>query len=261
MKIEGSGIIVAGGGSGLGHAAACALRDAGAKVGVIDMRQGGWDGAFAAADVSDADAVEKAFDALAPATGTLRAMLNTTGRQPAMGGGDSHVGISAGPGRSVTAAAFRRALDVNTLGSFILSQAAAERMIAADTDDQGERGVIINTSSIVAMEGQVGTAAYAASKGGINAMTLPLAREFAPFGVRVMAIAPGIFETPMFSNARGPMVEWLNRQVQFPARAGTPDEFAQAVASIIENPMFNGTILRVDGAMRVPPGRRDWWAG
>lgn len=259
MNIEGSGVVVAGGGSGLGHAAACALRDAGAKVGVIDMRQGAWDGVFAVADVSDADAVERAFDALAPTIGVLRVMLNTTGRQPALGGGASHVGISAGPGRSVTAAAFRRALEVNTLGSFILTQAAAERMIAADADDQGERGVIINTSSIVAMEGQIGTAAYAASKGGINAMTLPLAREFAPFGVRVMAIAPGIFETPMFSNAKGPMVDWLNRQVQFPARPGAPDEFAQAVSSIVENRMFNGTVLRIDGAMRVPPGRREWW--
>lgn len=259
MKVEGSGMIVAGGGSGLGHAAAVALRAAGARVGVVDMGQGAWDGAFAEADVSDDAAVERAFDALAPAIGPLRVMLNTTGRQPARGGGDSHVGLSAGPGRSVTAAAFRRALDVNTLGSFILAQAAAERMIAADADADGERGVIINTSSIVALEGQLGTAAYAASKGGINAMTLPLAREFAPFGVRVMAIAPGIFETPMFSNARGPMVEWLRGQVQFPARPGTPDEFAHSVRAVIENPMFNGTVLRVDGAMRVAAGQRAWW--
>src|SRR3546814_12505230 len=114
-------------------------------------------------------------------------------------------------------------------------------MIGAESDKGGERGVIINPSSGGALEGQLGTAADAASKGGINAMTLPLAREFAPFGVRVMAIAPGIFETPMFSNAKGPMVEWLNRQVQFPARPGNPGEFAHAVRAIIENRMFNGS--------------------
>lgn len=261
MKIEGSGIIVAGGGSGMGHIAASALREAGAKVGVLDMKAGLWDGPFAEADVADADAVDRAFDVLAPGIGTLRVLLNTTGRQPAIGGGTSHVGITAGPGRSVTAEAFRRALDVNTLGSFILTQAAAERMIASDPDREGERGVIIHTSSIVAMEGQIGTAAYAASKGGINAMLLPLAREFAEFGVRVLAIAPGIFETPMFTNAKGPMVEWLRGQVQFPARPGLPDEFSGAVKAVIENPMFNGTVLRVDGAMRVAPGRREWWLG
>src|SRR5690554_4419672 len=111
MNIEGSGVVVAGGGSGLGYTAACALRDAGAKVGVIDMQQGAWDGVFAVADVSDAVAVERAFDALAPTIGALRIMLNTTGRQPALGGGTSSVGISVGPGRSVTAAAFRRTLE------------------------------------------------------------------------------------------------------------------------------------------------------
>jgi 3-hydroxyacyl-CoA dehydrogenase/3-hydroxy-2-methylbutyryl-CoA dehydrogenase len=261
VKIEGSGIIIAGGGSGLGHIAATSLRDAGAKVGVLDMKPGAWDGAFAEGDVSDVEEVERAFDALAPAIGTLRVMLNTTGRQPAVGGGTSHVGITAGPGRTVTADAFRRALDVNTLGSFILTQAAAERMISSDADAAGERGVIIHTSSIVALEGQLGTAAYAASKGGINAMMLPLAREFAEYGVRVMAIAPGIFETPMFTNAKGPMVDWLREQVQFPERPGSPDEFAHAVKAVIENPMFNGTVLRVDGAMRVAPGRREWWTG
>lgn len=259
MKIEGTAVVVAGGGSGLGHAAACALRDAGAAVGVLDMHRGAWDGAFAAADVADEQAVDRALTQLERDTGRLRALLNTTGRQVGAGGGTSHTGLCAGPGRTVTADAFRRTLEVNTLGSFILSQAAAERMIPADPDAAGERGVIIHTSSIVATEGQIGTAAYAASKGGIDAMTLPLAREFARYGVRVVTIAPGIFETPMFANARGPMVDWLREQVQFPARPGEPGEFAQAVRAVIENPMFNGTVLRVDGAYRVPPGRTDWW--
>jgi 3-hydroxyacyl-CoA dehydrogenase/3-hydroxy-2-methylbutyryl-CoA dehydrogenase len=251
MKIDGSGVIVAGGGSGLGLATAQALRDAGARVGVLDMKQGGWDGAFAQADVADAESIERAFDALAGATGPLQVLLNTTG----MG----HSGLSAGPGRKVTAEGFRRVLDVNTLGSFLLAQAAAERMIPGEADDQGERGVIINTSSIVAMEGQIGTAAYAAAKGGINAMTLPLAREFARYGIRVMAIAPGIFETPMFSNAKGPMVDWLRGLVQFPDRPGDAGEFADGVRAIVENRMFNGTVIRLDGAYRVGPGRSDWW--
>jgi len=259
MKIEGSGVIVAGGGSGLGHVTAVALREAGAKVGVLDMNPGAWDGPYAEADVSDEDAVERAFDALAPDIGTLRVMLNTTGRQVTRGGGTSHVGLCAGPGRTVTAAAFRRALEVNTLGSFILLQAAAERMIAADPDDHGERGVIINTSTTVSLEGQLGTAAYAASKGGVNAMTLPLAREFARHGVRVMTIAPGIFETPMFSNARGPMVDWLRGLVEFPDRPGHPQEYADCVRTIVENRMFNGDVIRIDGALRVPAGRHDWW--
>lgn len=251
MKIEGSGVIVAGGGSGLGLTTAIALRDAGARVGVLDMKRGAWDGLFAEADVADEESVERAFDALTPETGTLRAMLNTTGT--------GHSGLSAGPGRKVTAAGFRRVLDVNTLGSFILVQAAAERMIASDPDEEGERGVLINTSSIVAQEGQIGTAAYAAAKGGIDAMTLPLAREFAQYGVRVMTIAPGIYETPMFSNAKGPMVDWLREQVQFPKRPGHASEFADAVLHMIHNRMFNGTTFRIDGAYRVPPGRSDWW--
>lgn len=251
MKIEGSGVIVAGGGSGLGLVTAQALRESGARVGVLDMKRGGWDGAFAEADVADPESIERAFDALAAATGVVRVLLNTTGT--------GHSGLSAGPGRKVTAEGFRRVLDVNTLGSFLLAQAAAERMIASEADDQGERGVIINTSSIVAMEGQIGTAAYAAAKGGINAMTLPLAREFARYGIRVMTIAPGIYETPMFSNAKGPMVEWLREQVQFPDRPGDASEFAEGVKAIVTNRMFNGSVVRLDGAYRVPPGRSDWW--
>lgn len=251
MKIKGNGVIVAGGGSGLGNVAAGMLRDAGAHVGVIDLSPGAWSGAFAKADVADEHEVGRAFDLLLPATGAVRVLLNTTGA--------GHSGLSVGPHRKVTAAGFRRVLDVNTLGSFILAQAAAERMSVAEADEQGERGVIVNTSSIVAMEGQIGTAAYAAAKGGINAMTLPLAREFARYGIRVVTIAPGIFETPMFTNAKGPMVNWLREQVQFPGRPGDASEFADCVRAVVENRMFNGSVIRLDGAYRVPPGRSDWW--
>lgn len=251
MKIEGTGFVVAGGGSGLGMATAQLLRDQGAHVGVLDLARGEWDGAFAEADVADETAVAHALDALAAETGTFRGLLNTTGT--------GHSGLSAGPGRKVTAAGFRRVLEVNTLGSFILAQAFAERLIDAEPDGEGERGVIVNTSSIVAFEGQTGTAAYAAAKGGINAMTLPLAREFGRYGIRVVTIAPGIFETPMFTNARGPMVDWLRDQVIFPDRPGEAVEFAEMVAHIVHNRMLNGTVVRLDGAYRVPPGRHDWW--
>ncbi|RIV75572.1 SDR family NAD(P)-dependent oxidoreductase [Pelagerythrobacter aerophilus] len=251
MKIKGSGFVIAGGGSGLGLTTALSLREAGARVGVLDLKQGEWDGAFAHADVADETGVDRALDALASEIGQLRGLINTTGI--------GHSGLSAGPDRKVTAEGFRRVLDVNTLGSFILAQAAAERMIASEADKQGERGVIINTSSIVAFEGQIGTAAYAAAKGGINAMTLPLAREFGPYGIRVVTIAPGIFETPMFSQARGPMVDWLREQVIYPDRPGDAVEFAEMVAHIVCNRMLNGTVIRLDGAYRVPSGRHDWW--
>jgi NAD(P)-dependent dehydrogenase (short-subunit alcohol dehydrogenase family) len=250
--VDGSGVIVAGGASGLGLATAQALREAGARVGVIDMAgAGGWDGAFAKADITDADQVRDAFAALAEPVGQIRGMLNTAGT--------GRSGLSAGPGARVTAADFRHVLDVNALGSFIMCQAAVEAMLKNEPDANGERGVMVNTSSIVAMEGQIGTAAYAAAKGAINSMTLPLAREFARYGIRLMTIAPGIFETPMFSNARGPMVDWLRDQVQFPARPGAAPEFAAMVRHIFENPMLNGDVLRLDGAYRVPPGEWSWW--
>jgi NAD(P)-dependent dehydrogenase (short-subunit alcohol dehydrogenase family) len=252
MRIDGSGVIVAGGASGLGLVTAQTLRAAGARVGVIDLQEaGGWDGAFAQADITDEDQVNTAFSALAVEVGPLRGMLNTAGV--------GHSGLSAGPGAIVTAAGFKRTLEVNALGSFLMCRAAAEAMIAGEPDANGERGVLVNTSSIVAMEGQIGTAAYAAAKGAINGMTLPLAREFARYGIRVMTIAPGIFETPMFSRAKGPMVEWLRAQVQFPARPGEASEFAAMVRHIFENPMLNGDTLRLDGAYRVPPGESGWW--
>src|SRR5690606_2173699 len=252
MRLAGSGIIVAGGSSGLGLAAVRHLARAGAKVGVLDLKRNPeLGGPFALADVSNPDAVAAAMDALAAELPGIHAPLNTTGT--------GHSGISAGPAKKVTPEGFRRVLDVNTLGSFILAQAAADRMVGNARDANGERGVIINTSSIVAFEGQIGTAAYAAAKAGIHGMTLPLAREFARYGIRVLAIAPGIFETPMFSNARGPMVAWLREQVQFPARPGHAEEFAGFVAHAIANPMLNGTVVRLDGAYRVPPGRHDWW--
>jgi len=257
MKVEGNGFIVTGGGSGLGLATAQLLREQGGRVGVIDIAGAkGWDGPFAKADVSDETAVIAALEVLKPETGQLRGVLNAAG-----GGG---AGLCVGEGAVLDVARFRRVLEVNTLSSFILCKHVAETMLPSAPDEQGERGVLINVSSIVAMEGQMGTAGYAAAKGGIAAMTLPLARELARFGIRVMTIAPGIFETPMFNSgghAFGPMNKALRDEVQFPARPGDPSEFASMVREIIENRMLNGFTLRLDGAYRVPPGDPSWWTG
>jgi NAD(P)-dependent dehydrogenase (short-subunit alcohol dehydrogenase family) len=252
MKLEASGVLVTGGASGLGLATAKALRRAGARVGVIDLAgPGGWDGPFAQADVSDEDQVRAAFGVLRPAVGALRGVVNCAG-----GGGS---GLCVGPDATLTSEKFLRALAVNALGSFIVCRLAAEAMIVEPPDADGGRGALINVSSIVALEGQIGTAGYAAAKGAINAMTLPLAREFAGFGIRVMTIAPGVFETPMFTRARGPMVAWLRQQVQFPRRPGDASEFAAMVRHIFENPMLNGEVIRLDGAFRVPAGEAGWW--
>lgn len=251
MQLAGAGVVVSGGGSGLGLASAQAFREAGARVGVVDLTPGDWDGPFARADVRDPGEVAAAFDDLMRETGPVRGSLNCAGS-----GGS---GLCAGPGATLGVDTFRRVMEVHTLGAFVIAKTAAERMFGNAPDAAGERGVLVNVSSIVAMEGQVGTSAYAAAKGGVNAMTLPLAREFAPMGVRVVTVAPGIFETPMFTKAKGPMVSWLREQVQFPHRPGQPAEFATMVRSIFENPMLNGEVIRLDGAFRVPPGRRDWW--
>lgn len=257
MKLEDTGIVITGGASGLGLASAKVLRDAGAKVGVIDLQgAGGWDGPFAAADVTDETAVASALDELEESVGQLRGMLNAAG-----GGGGT--GLSIGDDASLTVDSFRRGLLVNGLGSYIMTRLAAERILKGDPDRNGERGVLINVSSIVAQEGQIGTPGYAAGKGAVEAMTLPLAREFARYGIRVMAIAPGIFETPMFNAARDDILAEMNAglraAVQFPARPGYPEEFALAVKHVMENPMMNGNVMRVDGAYRVPVGDHAWW--
>lgn len=250
MKLDGAVAVIAGGASGLGEETARYLSQCGMKVGVVDIQSCGTTPSVKV-DITDEAQIIAAFRELANQLGTPRLVLNTTG----VGGS----GLTVGPSASVDAATFRRVLEVNTLGAFNLVRAAAMLMINSAADDQGERGVIINTSSIVAMEGQIGTAAYAAAKGGVNAMTLPLARELARYGVRVMTVAPGIFETPMFSNARGPMVDWLRDQVVYPDRPGNAVEFAEMIEHIGCNRMLNGSVIRLDGAYRVPPGKHEWW--
>lgn len=148
---------------------------------------------------------------------------------------------------------FATVIQVNLIGSFNLSKAAAAVMTDNDPDADGQRGLIINTASVAAYEGQIGQAAYAASKGGVVGLTLPLAREFARIGVRVVSIAPGIFWTPMMASMPPEVRESLGKQVPFPSRLGQPEEFAQLVASVYENTMINGTTLRLDGAIRMQP--------
>jgi NAD(P)-dependent dehydrogenase (short-subunit alcohol dehydrogenase family) len=252
MKTSGSLIVVTGGASGLGLATAQYLREAGAEVGVIDRAgAGGWDGAFVQADVSHEDEMQHAFDTLSRSGKPLSAVVHCAA--------SGQVGLCVGEGSTLTVDKFAKTLVINTLGTFIVFKIAADRMITQAPDSDGERGVLIGVSSIVATEGQIGTSSYAASKGGVDAMILPLTREFARFGIRVAAIAPGIFETPMFASGAGPRVDWLRSQVQFPARTGRPSEFAAMARHIIENSMLNGDTYRLDGACRVPPGTAQMW--
>ena len=253
MDITGRGVIVTGGNSGLGLETARACRALGAHVGVVDLTaEGAWDGALVQADVSVAAEVEAAYDALRTRLGSVWGVVNCAG-----GGGS---GLCVGPDATLTPDGYRRALMVNAFGSFVSCRTAAEIMRSNAPDaTTGERGVLINVSSIVALEGQIGTAGYAAAKGAIISMNLPLARELARFGVRVMTVAPGIFDTPMFLRAKGPMVDWLRGQVQFPPRAGQASEFAAMILHIFQNPMLNGEVIRLDGAFRVPAGEAEWW--
>jgi NAD(P)-dependent dehydrogenase (short-subunit alcohol dehydrogenase family) len=254
MRIAGSGVIVTGGASGLGLATARLLREAGATVGVVDRAgKGGWDGPFVLADVSEEEQIRAAFRTLAASGFALRGVVHCAG------GGQ--VGLCIGEGATLTVEGFRKTLAINTLGSFVVFKTAAELMLGNTPDADGERGVLVGVSSIVAQEGQIGTSSYAASKGGVEAMILPLAREFARFGIRVAGIAPGIFETPMFARGAGPRSDWLRAQVQFPARTGRPEEFAAMARHILENGMLNGATIRLDGAFRVPPGTAAMWNG
>lgn len=253
MRIEGEVALVTGGGSGLGAATARELAGRGARVAVLDH-----DGARAqavadelgglalACDVGDAGQVGAAFDRLAAHFGTgPRIAVNCAG-----------IGLAArivGREGKLSLDLFERVIRVNLTGSFIVMSYAARAMQALEPLPGGERGVIINTASAAWQDGQVGQAAYAASKGGIVAMSLPAARELAQFGIRVMAIAPGLFETPMMRGLPAEIAEKIIANIPFPHRLGNPQEFGLLVAQIAENPYLNGEVIRLDGAVRLPP--------
>lgn len=249
MQIAEHAFLVAGGGSGLGAATAKMLAAAGGKVVVADLHDAAGlacssaDVRYARTDVTDEAQVRAAIELCVSAFGGLHGVVNCAGVAP----GERVVGKS-GPH---ALASFERAVRINLTGTFNVIRLAAARMSAQPAFPNGERGVIVNTSSVASMDGQIGQAAYAASKAGVNGMTLPIARELARFGIRVMTIAPGIFDTPMLQGMGEEIRASLGAQVPFPPRLGRPDEYAALVRHIIENEVLNGEVIRLDGAIRM----------
>jgi len=252
MQVKAHAAIVTGGGSGLGAATARALAGAGAKVAVLDINEAAAKavaaeigGTAVLCNVADAGSAEKAVAAARAAHGAARILINCAGIGPA-----SRIVGRDGP---MPLDAFRQVIEINLIGSFNLMRLAAADMIALEPLADGERGVIVSTASVAAYEGQIGQAAYAASKGGIVALTLPAAREFARSGIRVNTIAPGLFATPLLLGMPQPVQDSLAASVPFPSRFGTPQEYAKLALHIIDNAMLNGETIRLDGALRMPP--------
>ena len=252
MRLDGQAAIVTGGASGLGAATARRLAGGGCRVALLDINQSAAEaqarnigGIGIACDVADAASAEAAVAKARDAHGPARLLVNCAGIGTA--------GRIVGRDGPIELAAFERVIRINLIGSFNLLRLAAADMTALDPLEEGERGVIINTASIAAYEGQVGQAAYAASKAGVVGMTLPAAREFARFGVRVMTIAPGLFHTPMVEGLPPDVQRSLGEGIPFPQRLGTPDEYAALVEHIVSNRILNGETIRLDGALRMPP--------
>lgn len=253
MDIKGKVALVTGGGSGLGEATARRLAAAGAKVAVVDLSQERADavansigGVGIAADVSNAEQVEAGFAKAVEVLGATPAIVVSC----AGIGTASRILPRDG---SLTIDSFALALKVNLLGTYTVLNIAAREMAKVDPlDEDGSRGVIINTSSVAFEDGQIGQAAYSASKGGVASMTLPAARELARFGIRVMAIAPGLFETAMSAGLPDDIRAEICKSIPFPSRMGMPDEYAKLVEQIVENSMLNGTVIRLDASARMP---------
>jgi len=248
MRIEGKTALITGGSSGLGAAAAQMILESGGRVVVADLKPGpdlGADAIFAATDVTSPDQMQAAIDVARKRFGGLHILISCAGIVAA-----ERVVGKAGP---MPLDRFTRIIQTNLVGTFNAIRLAAPAMTANDPNEEGERGVIINTASVAAFEGQIGQAAYAASKGGIVGMTLPIARELARDGIRVMTIAPGIFDTPLMASLPEAARVSLGQSVPFPPRLGRPSEYAQLAHHIIENPMLNGTVIRLDGAIRMAP--------
>ena len=252
MEISGSAVLVTGGASGLGAATAKRFADAGAVVFGLDL-QPSIDKATAvdgvtllAADVTSEADVEAALDTIAESGAPLRVAVNCAGV-----GWASRILTKKGPHELDL---FKKIIEINLVGTFNVMRLAANRMQSqAAVDENDQRGVIINTASVAAFEGQIGQIAYTASKGGVHAMTLPIARELARHAIRVCTIAPGIMETPMLMGLPQEAQDSLGQQVPFPARLGRPDEYAALVQQIVENGYLNGETIRLDGAIRMAP--------
>lgn len=252
MQISGVAAIVTGGASGLGAATGRALAAAGAKVALLDLNVEGAEvlareigGVGLRCDVADEESARAALKAAEDAHGVARVLVNCAG----IGVAGRIVGRS-GP---LPLEQFTPAINVNLIGTFNMTRLAAAAMQTLEPLGTGERGIIVNTSSVAAYEGQIGQPAYAASKGAIASLTLPAAREFAQFGIRVLAIAPGLFATPMMFILPEDVQESLGKSVPFPQRLGRPDEFAKLVMHMIDNEMLNGEVVRLDGALRMAP--------
>lgn len=249
----GSVAVVTGGASGLGAASAHALAAAGLKVALFDLNEEAGStlaaelkGTFHKVDVSDAANVKSAMEAVVADMGSPRVLVNCAGIGPAS--------KTVSRGAPHDPALFAKVVGINLIGSFICASEAAAHMVAAEPmAPDGARGVVINTASVAAYEGQIGQVAYAASKGGIVGMTLPMARDLADKGVRVCTIAPGLFLTPLLQGLPEDVQASLGNQVPFPSRLGDPAEYGKLVCHILDNPMLNGEVIRLDGAIRMAP--------
>jgi NAD(P)-dependent dehydrogenase (short-subunit alcohol dehydrogenase family) len=254
MNINGSTFLVTGGASGLGRATVERLLAHGGRVAILDLARSagaqvaadlGAHALFAPCDVTSADEVGAAMDAAAAKFGAIHGLVNCAGVAIAE---KTH-----GKRGAHDLGSFTFVIQVNLIGTFNCIRLAAVRMAQNTPNAEGERGVVVNTASVAAFDGQVGQAAYSASKGGIVGMTLPIARDLAEVGVRVCTIAPGLFDTPLMGMLPEPARQSLARQVPFPSRLGRPAEYAALACHIIENPMLNGEVIRLDGALRMQP--------
>ena len=252
MNINGLAAIVTGGGSGLGQATARALAAAGAKVAVFDIDAAKAEatakaigGVSAGCDVTDEASTVAALATARDAHGVARICVNCAGVVTP--------GKVVGRKGPMPLATYARVIQVNLVGTFNVMRLAAADMAGLEALDGGERGVVVNTASIAAWDGQIGQCAYASSKAGVAGLSLPAARELAPLGIRVVAIAPGYFGTPMLDGMPDEVMEGLVASTLFPHRLGKPDEFARMVLAICDNPMLNGSAIRLDGAVRMPP--------
>jgi NAD(P)-dependent dehydrogenase (short-subunit alcohol dehydrogenase family) len=252
VEIQGKTFLVAGGGSGLGAATAQVLAASGGNVVIADIRRETGEATaneinarFIECNVADEEHVKNAIGLAVSTFGALHGAINCAG----IGVAEKTVGKD-GPH---SLASFERVINVNLIGTFNVIRLAAARMAQQEPVPSGERGVIVNTASIAAFDGQIGQAAYAASKGGIVGMTLPIARDLSRLGIRVVTIAPGLFDTPLLAGLPENVKQVLGASVPFPSRLGQPSEYAALAKHIIENEMLNGEVIRLDGALRMPP--------